>query len=407
MGSHGELAVERMEPSPGWQSFFQVGVGEGGLEALDCIDPHWRAMHWLQVAVQGIAKEEVPWYELVTPLMSGVAGTALSLAKCLLAAWQWNINVRGEDACPPALTILNIGQFMTDEEMAGSVGEPHWFVAYFHTLQWVGKVAHRWKWEWPTREALEVKASPLMHSFWQETGMDLTVASIKLCWEPPLRALYCQKENSPTTHIITFLDELAVWVPSLNAWDQLVWPPAAAVPWTLTEGELYGYCHGQVVDLDLVMSVAQFQVMDEGGAYLCIARALVFEGSVLAYNPTMHEAEWVAVHGLVNDLTWTEERSAMALVNYVLCIPVEAAWIARLGACQIVSCPDDSSTLEEEEAQHPEQQTMDTEPKWEEESEDRARQTDLEEEAEPNRWWHLQDWEAVMEGSERLAYDDT
>ena len=49
---------------------------------------------------------------------------------------------------------------------------------------------------------------------------------------------------------------------------------------------------------------------------------------------------------------------------------------------------------------------MDTKLKQGEESEDRARQTNLKEEAEPNRWWHLQDWEAVMEGSEGLAYDD-
>ena len=55
---------------------------------------------------------------------------------------------------------------------------------------------------------------------------------------------------------------------------------------------------------------------------------------------------------------------------------------------------------------HPEPQTTDTEPEWEEESEDRARQTDPEEEAEPDRWWHPQDWEAIMEGSEGLAYDD-
>ena len=52
------------------------------------------------------------------------------------------------------LTILNIGQFMTEEETAGGVGEPHWFVAYSHTLQWVGEVARRRKWEWPMREAL-------------------------------------------------------------------------------------------------------------------------------------------------------------------------------------------------------------------------------------------------------------
>ena len=49
---------------------------------------------------------------------------------------------------------------------------------------------------------------------------------------------------------------------------------------------------------------------------------------------------------------------------------------------------------------------MDTEPKRGEESEDRARQTDPEEEAEPNRWQCPWYWEAVMEGLEGLAYDD-
>ena len=75
---------------------------------------------------------------------------------------------------------------MTDEEMAEGMGEPRWFMAYSCALQWVGKVAHRQKWEWPVREALDIKASPLMCTFWQETGVDLTVASIKLCWELPL-----------------------------------------------------------------------------------------------------------------------------------------------------------------------------------------------------------------------------
>ena len=38
----------------------------------------------------------------------------------------------------------------------------------------------------------------------------------------------------------------------------------------------------------------------------------------------MNKAEWVPVHGLINDLNWAEERSAMALANYVPCIPVES-----------------------------------------------------------------------------------
>ena len=215
--------------------------------------------------VQGIAEEEVPWYELVLLLMSGAEGTTLSLAKHLLAAWRWSIKARGEDVCPPTPTVLNIRQFMIEGEVAESVGEPHWFVAYSHALQRVGKAACGWKWVWPMREALEVKVSPLVHTFWEETGTDLTVASIKLCWEPAPRAIYCKREDGPIAHVITFLDELAVRVPSLDAWDQLVWPPVVAILQALTEVELYVYCHGQVVDLGPMMPAAQFRVMDEVG----------------------------------------------------------------------------------------------------------------------------------------------
>ena len=151
-GGHRELAVERMEAkggSPTWQSFVQVAVNEEEPETLEDIDPHWRATHWLQVAVQGIAEEEVLWYKLVTPLTSRAEGVVLSLAKHLVMAWWWNIKVHREDDCPPALTILNIRQFITDEEMVGGVGEPHQFVAYSRALQRVGEAAHRRKWEWP------------------------------------------------------------------------------------------------------------------------------------------------------------------------------------------------------------------------------------------------------------------
>ena len=54
---------------------------------MEEINPHWRAMQWLQVAIQGITEEEVPWYELVTPLTSEVEGVDLFLAKRLVAVW--------------------------------------------------------------------------------------------------------------------------------------------------------------------------------------------------------------------------------------------------------------------------------------------------------------------------------
>ena len=66
-------------------------------------------------------------------------------------------------------------------------------------------------------------------------------------------------------------------------------------------------------------------------------------------------------HSLANDLSWAEEKSAMALANYVLCASAEAAWIARLGTGRVVSCPgnDSSTSVEREELQHSDAPSMD------------------------------------------------
>ena len=93
--------------STGWQTGYQVDIGEEAM--LETINPTWRTTRWLQLVVQGISDDKVPWYELVIPLMLGTEGTALSLAKCLLAVWRWSIKVLGWDICLPAPTALNIG----------------------------------------------------------------------------------------------------------------------------------------------------------------------------------------------------------------------------------------------------------------------------------------------------------
>ena len=86
---------------------------------LESIDPTWRATHWLQVAVQSIADDEVPWYELVIPLTLGTEGAAQSLAKHLHMTRRWSLKVRGEGICLPGPTALNIGQFMTTDKSGG------------------------------------------------------------------------------------------------------------------------------------------------------------------------------------------------------------------------------------------------------------------------------------------------
>ena len=58
-------------------------------------------------------------------------------------------------------------------------------------------------------------------------------------------------------------------VPTLNAWDQFVWPLSVAVPQAAMEVEQYSYHRGNAIDLGPVMPVTEFRVTDEGGLPMC------------------------------------------------------------------------------------------------------------------------------------------
>ena len=136
--SSAEGRLEYSRGSPGQQTEYQVDIDKEE-ETLETVDPTWRTTRCFQLVVQGISDDEVPWYELVTPLMVGTEGTALLLAKHLLTIWWWSIKVQGWDICPPALTVLNIGQFMTWEEVLEKVDDSLWFEVYSCALQRVGE----------------------------------------------------------------------------------------------------------------------------------------------------------------------------------------------------------------------------------------------------------------------------
>ena len=155
---------------------------------------------------------------------------------------------------------------------------------------------------------------------------------------------------------------MAVHVPMLDTWDQFVWLPSVAIPWAATQVEQYGYHCRNAVDLGTVMPVMEFRVTDEERAYLCTVWALIFEGSVLVYNPTRDEVEWVPTHRVANDLSWAEEKMVVALVNFVPHAPQEADRLAELGTRRLLGWTDDSSTGEEDE-QMPEE---DVEPEGDE-----------------------------------------
>ena len=189
--------MEASGGSPTWQSFVQVDTGEQEPETLE-IDPHWRATRWLQVAIQGIVDEEVPWYELVTPLTSGDQG------------WR-------EWFCPwPSILLLcGSGTSSCMGRMTAHLLRPSSILV---SLLWMRKQQGAWESHtglWPTPvhcsgwarwpmgdDGSGQGGKPWSPAFWHKTGMDLTVASIKLCWEPTPRALYHKRDNGSTAHVI-------------------------------------------------------------------------------------------------------------------------------------------------------------------------------------------------------------
>ena len=140
-GSSAGGGLECARGSPGQWATYRLDIGEEE-ETLETVDPTWRTTRWLQLMVQGISDDEVPWYECIAPLILGAEGKALSLAKCLLTIWWWSLRGQGLDICLPALTILNIGQFMTWDEVQGKVDNSLWFEVYSYALQGVGEAVH-------------------------------------------------------------------------------------------------------------------------------------------------------------------------------------------------------------------------------------------------------------------------
>ena len=169
---------------------------------LETVDPIWRATYWLQLVVQGISDDEVPWYDLMTPLTVGTKGAILSLAKHLLAIWWWSMRVQGQEVCPPTPMVLNIGQFMTWEEAQGMVGIfPH--LAESEKPHAVGdgngQRGRCGKWEFPHWSGCSGR-KPASNS----------PPPVPLCWELPPRGLFRKRERGTILHTITFLDDMSV-----------------------------------------------------------------------------------------------------------------------------------------------------------------------------------------------------
>ena len=64
-----------------------------------------------------------------------------------------------------------------------------------------------------------------------------------------------------------------------------------------------------------------FLINNEAGEFLVYAWEVLYEGTILAYNPSTNKAEWFPVYGSIKILIPTEQVSATDLNNMVLHSP--------------------------------------------------------------------------------------
>ena len=116
-----------------------------------------------------------------------------------------------------------------------------------------------------------------------------------LCWSEPPKTIPLQRGKGAFTHVISYLENLAQHLPTRKVWDELVCLPPSAVPCTPYQSRHLSYIQGQVMELGPALPSTQFYISQPGRQFVCAAWGLLFEGSMLAYDPVSNEAEWIPV----------------------------------------------------------------------------------------------------------------
>ena len=157
----------------------------------------------------------------------------------------------------------------------------------------------------------------LVDTFLEATGAKVVKADVACCWSRPPQTIPWQRDEGAFTDVISHPHNLAQCLPTRKAWDELVCLPPSAAPRTPCHSGHLGYIQGQVVELGSVLPSTWFHISQPNGDFVCMARGLLFEGNVLAYDPTRNEVEWILMLGVADDLSQAEEASARELSNMV------------------------------------------------------------------------------------------
>ena len=125
--------------------------------------------------------------------------------------------------CPPAPTILNIGQFLIKDVDGCGWNTQEWMEAYAHTLQCSAEAAEGRCWM-PNGNNFAPSVLLLVEAFTSELRVEILPMKAVSCWDYPPAHVPHQRDKGCLAHVISYLDEKA------KVWDELVLLPPLSTP---------------------------------------------------------------------------------------------------------------------------------------------------------------------------------
>ena len=212
---------------------------------------------------------------------------------------------------PPMPTSMNIRYWLreSDEEDEQQL----WIEAYVCALQHVAEASmgQRWIME---RGIRVPKITRVVEIFLNAMGMRVSPNIIWQCWPAPCENMLGQNLEGVRQGIVRKLDETAMRCTSNIMWDQFGFLQMDQEYW---REEALCYRPGKMLNVGTRMPGFRLMLQDDKGQCPHSGCTLIFEGSMLVYDPQWDIAQRVPIWGMSATLTMTELRAANDLNNMV------------------------------------------------------------------------------------------
>ena len=244
------------------------------------VDPNTQGMKWMKECQRSYKDIQLEFWLLLRPLNVRSEEHTRQLARRLLSVWHWYSAV-DPPMYPPMPTSMNIGYWLRQTKKKDI--RQFWIEAYACALQRVAEasVGRRWI----AHKGIRVpKISKVVEVFLHATGTHVPPDIICQCWLARQTETPMQNLDGIRWDIVYKLDEVAMRCTSPIVWDPFVFPLTDDTCW---REEALCYHPGKTLDVGARMPGFKLMLQDDKGKgeYPYSGRALIFEGSMLVYDP--------------------------------------------------------------------------------------------------------------------------